>query len=67
MIKRVDTKKIVFCQYLRIPTLDDIVSNQMNAKHDTQGLDSTSTNILTRPVTQCARVLYHKANIRSLT
>ena len=67
VIKHVDTKKIVLCQVFTHSPLDDIVSNQMDAKHDTQGLDSTSTNNLTRPVTQCARVLYHKASIRSLT
>ena len=39
-------------------TLNDIVSNQMNAKHMimTQYLDSTSTNNLSRQVTQCAHV-----------
>ena len=29
-----------------------------------QGLDSTSTNNLTSPVTQCARVLHHKAYLK---
>ena len=39
-------------------TLDDIVSNQPNAKHNngTQDLDSMNTNNLPRPVTQCAHV-----------
>ena len=38
--------------------LDDIVSNQPNAKHNngTQDLDSTDTNNLPRLVTQCAHV-----------
>ena len=39
-------------------TLDEIVSNQPNAKHDngTQDLDSTDTNNLPHPVTQCTHV-----------
>ena len=39
-------------------TLDDIVSNQPNAKHDngTQDLDSMDINNLPRPVTQFAHV-----------
>ena len=38
-------------------TLDDIVSNQLNAKHDNgQDLDSINTNNFTHLVTQCAHV-----------
>ena len=36
--------------------------NKIIARH----LDSTSTNNLTRPLTQCASVLHHKAHIRDL-
>ena len=68
MIKRVDTKKIIFCQVSTYPysRWHFHRTNRMPNTIMAQGLGITGTNNLTRLVAQCARVLHHKAQLRGL-